>query len=263
MSAKTDPICLFAGHTIHQRFVPFGHRFSYRLDLVDIDLDALAEANQTSTLFSIDRSNLFSFRRTDHGDRSGTGLRAWAEEKLASAGVFLDGGAIRLLTFPRHAFYKFAPISVWRGYGPDGLLRGAIYEVNNTFGDSHSYVAAIDPDQSRHRHASEKRFHVSPFFDVTGTYKFTLREDAQNFSLLVESRDPTDAKAHLATLKGRKVPMNSGALMRIATTKPLSSLSVSLAIHWQAVILWLKGAKYHRRPKPPERAISIAKTEAG
>ena len=261
--SHSDPISLLAGHTVHQRFTPFEHRFSYRIDLVDIDVDALPAAGESSKLFSIDRPNLFSFKCADHGDRSGMKLRAWAEAKLHEAGIELAGGALRLLTFPRHAFYKFAPISIWRGYGPNGDLRGVIYEVNNTFGDSHCYVAALDSDETRHQHASDKRLHVSPFFDVSGQYKFTLREDEHSFKLLVESRDRSDSKAHIATLQGRKRPLNSGALMRLAITKPLSSLGVSLAIHWQALILLIKGAKYHRRPKPPEHALTVAKSDAG
>lgn len=261
MKPKTDPIYLLAGHTIHQRFIPFGHRFSYRLDLVDVDIDALSEADTKSALFSIDRPNLFSFKRADHGDRTGRDLRSWAEAKFDNANIKLDGGPVRLLTFPRHAFYKFAPISIWRGYGPSGDLRGVIYEVNNTFGDTHSYVAPLDPDTRRHRHESEKRLHVSPFFDVSGRYRFTLREDDNSFKLLVENRDPNEAKSHIATLQGQKRPLSSGALLKLALTKPFSSLGVSLAIHWQALILWMKGAKYHSRPKAPEPALSIAKPE--
>jgi len=31
---------------------------------------------------------------------------------------------------------------------------------------------------------------------------------------------------------------------------------VILKIHWQAVKLWIKGAKFYKKPKPPEVPIS-------
>ena len=129
---------LFRGHTTHQRSVPFTHRFKYSLSLIELDVDRLDDAARQSSLFSIDKPHLFSFRRRDHGERKDKDLRQWAERHFIEAGIDLEGGAVRLLTFPRHLFYKFAPISLWMGYGPDGELRGILYEVNNTFGETHT-----------------------------------------------------------------------------------------------------------------------------
>src|SRR6202008_4386235 len=122
-------------------------------------------------LFSVGRGNAISFHATDHGARNASvPLRLWAEARYAEAGIRLDGGAIRLITFPRVLGYGFAPISLWFGHGPGGELRGVIYEVHNTFGETHSYVSAFDTDV---RPEVDKEFHVSPFFDVSGRYRFT------------------------------------------------------------------------------------------
>ena len=110
-----SPLRLWKGHTLHQRSVPFEHRFKYGLALIDVDIDRLDAAHDQSVLFSIDRSNLFSFNRKDHGERKAGDLRPWAEAEFAKAGIDLNGGTIRLVTFPRHVFYKFAPISLWLG----------------------------------------------------------------------------------------------------------------------------------------------------
>lgn len=250
---------LFRGHTTHQRSVPFTHRFKYSLSLIELDVDRLDDAARQSSLFSIDKPNLFSFRRRDHGERKDKDLRQWAERHFIEAGIDLEGGAVRLLTFPRHLFYKFAPISLWMGYGPDGELRGILYEVNNTFGETHTYVAPT-PEPGRHRHLTEKVFHVSPFFDISGTYRFTLRVDGETLGLVIETLKD-GAQTHLATIKAEAYPATTPQFARLAITKPFSSFGVTLAIHWQALKLWLKGAKYHSKPKQSSLRTTIAQTE--
>lgn len=258
--ATGPAIRLLKGHTTHKRSIPFVHRFQYGLRLIEVDIDRLDEAGKASGLFSIERPNLFSFNRRDHGPRAKTPLRPWAEDQFAHAGIDLQGGTIRLITYPRHLFYKFAPISLWLGHGPDGNLRGILYEVNNTFGETHIY-AAPTPDAPHSRHATEKAFHVSPFFDVSGRYEFTLHDDDKKLSLIVATQTP-DGQQHMATIMARKHPLTTSGLLWITLTKPLNTLAVTLAIHWQALRLWVKGARYHSKPKQAEPRITIA-TQTG
>jgi len=239
--------------------MPFERRFSYGLFLIDLDIDRLDEVGRSSILFSVDKPNLFSFRRKDHGSREDSPLRPWAEDKFSQAGVYLDGGEIRLVTFARHWFYKFAPISLWFGHGPDGELRGVIYEVNNTFGETHAYVAAVR--DAREQHIADKRLHVSPFFDVTGKYRFTLRSPQDGLGVVVESL-VDDARVHMANIKARRLPVTSGGLLRTAVAKPFASLGVSLAIHWEAFQIWRRGAKYRSRPPLAESDTTCATSTA-
>ncbi|GAB5454985.1 MAG: DUF1365 domain-containing protein [Henriciella sp.] len=249
-------LSILKGHTVHQRSIPFVHRFKYGLALIDIDIDRLDEAAGQTACFNVDRSSLFSFNRKDHGARTAVPLRPWAETQFQNAGVQLDGGAIRLVTFPRHAFYKFAPISLWLGHGPDGALRGILYEVNNTFGETHTYVAAT-PDTSRHQHGTDKAFHVSPFFDISGTYEFTLKRSEDQLSLIVATKTKA-GQSHVATISAKSVPATNAAFISVALSKPLSTLGVTFAIHWQALKLWLKGAKYHSKPKQSSVRTTVA-----
>ncbi len=256
---QAPALSLMTGRTVHTRFVPYERRFAYGLCLIDIDIDRLGEASRTSPLFAVDRPALFAFRTADHGAKERGPLRPWAETTFAAAGIALDGGPVRLLTFPRHAFFKFAPISVWRGHGPDGRLRGVIYEVNNTFGERHCYVADIaGTNTARARHQADKSFHVSPFFGVDGRYRFTLRAgDPDRFSLLVETHHD-GARTHLATMQARAQPATSARLVRAAIGQPLASLGVLAAIHWEALWIWRRGARYHSKPAPPLSATTIA-----
>ncbi len=246
---------LFKGHTVHQRFSPVLHKFSYRLFLLDLDIDRLEEADSQSRLFSVNRTNIFSFRTRDHGNREDSTLRPWAEEMFSGVGIALDGGTIRLVTLARHLFYKFAPISLWFGYDSEGDLRGIIYEVNNTFGQSHSYVAKTDG--ARSRHIADKQLYVSPFFDVTGQYRFTLRAPDKRLSLVIENM-LDDERRHMATIKAHAADATDFAFLGAMVVRPLSSLGVTLGIHFEALRLWIKGARYRSNPGAPETSFTAA-----
>lgn len=241
---------LWFGRTVHRREAPFVRRFSYRIAMVEVDVDRLGEAGRMSRLLAIDRPAAVSLRQTDHGAKSpAVSLRRWAEARLAEAGVYLDSGPVRLVTFPRVLGYGFAPISVWLGYGPQEDLRGVIYEVHNTFGETHAYVSPFDGD--RIKMESEKEFFVSPFFDVDGRYRFTLRPPQEGqMGLVVENLGP-EGRRHVASLKMKASGVSGPAIVRWLVVMPLSGLGAMIAIHWQALCLLLKGAGY--RVKPPQR----------
>ncbi len=248
---------LYRGVTEHARFVPFERRFRYGITLVDLDIGRIDEAEAQTRHFRVGHRALFWLRPHDHGPRDGTDWRAWTETMLAAAGVDLQGGAVRLITFPRHAFYRFAPISLWTGYGPDGVLRGVVYEVNNTFGETHAYAAAVS-DTQRDVHEAEKSFHVSPFMAVDGAYRFTLRPPGDVLSLVVDNMD-ADTRTHMANIRARAVAATDAAFLRAAVASPFASLGVTFAIHWQAIKIMLSGGRYHRKPPPPAQPVTIAR----
>ena len=254
--SREPALRLYKGRTTHVRFTPFERRFNYRIFMIDIDIDRLSEASKSSWLFSVGRPNLFSFKRKDHGGRESTALRPWAESEFAKADITLNGGSIRLVTFPRGLFYKFAPISVWYGYGSEGDLRGVIYEVNNTFGETHCYIAKAGNGRSQHK--SNKNFHVSPFWDVTGQYRFTIHPIGKTMNVIVDSIVDGE-RIHMANIKAKALPATTGNFLKTAVTKPLSALGVTIGIHWEALWLWLRGAGYRSKPIPPEQRTTIAK----
>ncbi|HEX5008659.1 MAG TPA: DUF1365 domain-containing protein [Hyphomonadaceae bacterium] len=251
------PARLWFGRTTHTRMKPFQRSFTYRVAMLEIDIDRLDEASRLSHLFSVEQANVISFRPTDHGARvTGVPLRLWAEGRYAEAGIGLDGGAVRLVTFPRVLGYGFAPISLWFGYGPDGECRGVIYEVHNTFGETHSYVSAFYPADQRAM--GDKDFHVSPFWSVDGQYRFTLRHRGDALALIVENLG-VDGAMHVASLSARAQAMTSPAIGRWLATMPFSGIGVMIAIYWQALRLWLKGAQYHAKPEQRARRTTLAR----
>jgi len=78
---------LYVGEVMHARLKPIGHRFSYRVMSLLIDLDRLAEADRQSPLFGVNRAALYSFNEADHGARDGSPLRAYAQRCAAERGI--------------------------------------------------------------------------------------------------------------------------------------------------------------------------------
>jgi uncharacterized protein len=250
----TAPAWAYDALTTHVRYTPIKRAFAYRLFSLLLDIDRVGEVQ--TRLFSYNRANLFSFHDRDHGDRSGAPLRPWAERMFHEAGVEVTG-AIRLLAFPRILGFVFNPLSIFFGFDKADQLQGVIYEVNNTFGETHSYVFGVDEAEGLHRHEAAKRFHVSPFLDVHGAYKFSVSCPGDRFSLVVDNVAGGGIE-HRATLIARKVALTDGRLLRVFLTLPLMTIGVVAAIHWQALKIWLAGIAYRPKPAPPALPLTIA-----
>jgi uncharacterized protein len=240
---------LFRGRTVHARFGAVEHRLAYDIFQLLLDVDDLPATLKDLGWLKHNRFAPFAFYDRDHGDRSGAPLRPWVEARLGEAGVHVDGGPIRLLTFPRVLGFVFNPISVFFAYSTQGDLVGVIYEVNNTFGETHSYVAPASNHAIEH-HSADKVFHVSPFFDVSGRYAFTLRAPQDSLSLVID-KYKGEVRDHVATLKAKRLPLTDNALIKAFFAIPLLTLKVVAAIHYEALKLLVKGAIYHDKPAPP------------
>jgi DUF1365 family protein len=254
--------CLYLGSVMHRRLRPRMHRFRYRAFWTLIDLDELPRLASRLRLLSHNRFNLFSLHDADHGDGSATPLRVQAERRLAQAGIELDGGTIRLFCMPRTLGYGFNPISLYFCHRRSGGLAAIIYQVHNTFGERHAYVAPVEPGVEVIRHRCRKAFHVSPFMDMDMSYQFRLTVPDQHFDLAIGANQ--DGRGVLsACLTASRQPLGDMALLRAFATVPLVTTKVILAIHWEALQLWLKGMRLRNHPEPPAAKITRAVSSLG
>lgn len=253
---------LYAGSVFHRRFRPRGHYLKHSLFQLLLDLDELAALDRGLRLFSLGGFNLFSFRPADHGDGSGD-LRGWVERQTAEAGVDTVGGAIGLLAIPRVLGHAFNPISVYFCQDRSGALAALIYQVNNTFGERHSYVIAVeDPLAPVVRQVCEKRFHVSPFMDLEMTYQFAVQPPGEMVTVGVDASDAEGPKIATA-FSGERRALTDGALLRAFLGQPLMTLKVVAGIGWGALRLWTKGIAYRPKPAPPDEATTVVRGRLG
>ena len=250
------PGAIYSGTVTHRRLEPMGHRFRYRTYSLLVDVDRIDFLSARTKLLSHNRWNLFSIHDKDYGPRDGSPLRPWIDRNLAAAGIDLEGGTVRLLTFPRILGYTFNPLTIWFCHHSDGSLRAVLHEIHNTFGQNHSHLVPIDTaDALPLRHSFAKELHVSPFFDQEGTYTFTLRPPTERFSVSIDYR-VDDVRVLKATMATQRDPLTSRNLLRVFVTHPLLTLKVTAGIHWHALLLWAKGAKYRPVPQPPSHTVS-------
>ena len=258
MSAEGPKSRIYFGRVMHKRLRPFAHRFDYRVYAFLFDLDELERLDRELPGFSHNRGNLFSLRDRDHGPRDGGPLKPWAEAVCAGGGIDIEGGRVELLCLPRLLGYAFNPLSLWFCHDRAGTLQAVIYEVRNTFGEHHSYLIPLEaPDRpdAAFDQACDKGFYVSPFLPMEAAYRFRLRAPGRRLSVLIRQA-VREGEILLATWTGRRTPLNGVSLARALLLYPLLTFKITLAIHWQALWLWAKGAAYHRRPVPPKEPIS-------
>lgn len=257
---------LYFGKVMHKRLRPFVHQFTYRVFSLFVDLGELESLGRRLRIFSHNRWNLFSFHDRDHGPHDGRPLRPWIDRHLREAGIDLAGGPVRLLCYPRVLGYVFNPLTIWFCHHADGSLRALLYEVSNTFGESHSYLLPLPPGRDAEAaivQSAAKRFHVSPFIGMTSRYHFRLAQPGEKLIVAIRQEVPEGGQL-LARHSGRRRALTDRSLLLAFFAYPLMSLKVIGAIHWEALRLWWKGAKVMPHPPAPVEDVTIlppARTE--
>ena len=252
-SAPSAAASLYVGEVMHARLKPIAHRFTYRVFSLLVDLDRLDEAGQQSLLFSIGQFNLFSFNQADHGAGTKDGLRSCIRNLLHDAGVGPADGRILLWCYPRVLGFVFNPIAIFFCYDMAGDLRAVIYEVRNTFGDKHMYVAPVrrgELDPSGLRQTQAKLLFVSPFLDMPMTYRFRIHPPTDRLLIRILETDPV-GPILAATFRGARRELQSLQLLGLFFGLPLLTLKIVGAIHFEALRLFAKGLRPRSKPPPP------------
>jgi len=253
-AAEAPVLDILSGRTFHGREGAVSNAFTYSIDYLLVDAERPVRG---PWFFGRNRAAPVSLQDRDHGGARGAGQgAAWARAVLAAHGVPAEGRLL-LLAQPRVLGRVFNPVSFWLAMDRAGALRAVIAEVNNTFGDRHSYLCTLPGHRAITRHdilSAQKVFHVSPFQAVEGgyTFRFDVRED--RIGVWIDYRGP-EGRLY-ATLTGRRAPLTAGRLAWALLRRPFGAARVLGLIHWQALKLWLRGARFHRRPEPPAEEVT-------
>ena len=242
---------------VHRRLRPRASAFRYRVAYLCLGLEALESA--AGRWLSLDRRSLVSFRRADHGERDGSDLQVWLRRLLTEHDLSETcDGDVTLMTLPRMLGYVFNPVSFWFCRDRSGALRTVLCEVNNTFGESHCYLVhhddrrPIEPDAWLE---GRKVFHVSPFLPVEGGYRFRFRLDDARAHVDVNEA-PLERQAPSPESPARREALTDAGVLRRFLGNPTMTLAVVVRIHWQALHLLCKRARFHRKPAPPAELVT-------
>ncbi len=233
---------IYVGKITHTRLLPKKSQFRYSYFSLFLDIDKFETTLHKKCLIRFNRPGILSFYNRDHGQRDGRNIRRWVNQKLEKH-LMPSAERVFLLSFVRMYGLVFNPFSVYFCY-TNSVLSSIVYEVKNTFGDQVVYVRKVKIDKDgliRHQH--QKELFVSPFIDMDQTYHFSVKSPSDRLAIRIKQHGP-EGQTLIATQNGSAIELNNLNLLRCVLTQPLMTLKVIIGIHWEALLLYLKGIRY-------------------
>ena len=246
---------IYRGVVRHTRSGPREHSFRYRVHMFALDLEELPTAFDGRWLWSVERPNVFGYRRRDYLGDVRAPLEAAVRERVAEHLDRRPEGPITLVTQLRTFGYVFNPVSFYLCYDKTAEhLDAIVAEITNTpWGERHAYV--LDAAEARSEElASEycfrfdKDFHVSPIFDLNQVYEWRFRLQQERFTVSMTNHEGGEPVFY-AGFDGHRRPLTGRELARAAMLQPLQPLRMHAAIYWQAARLWMKRTPFFTHPK--------------
>ena len=209
-----------------------------------VDLDEINYLDRSISIFSHNKFNVFSFYDKDHGERDGGDLKEWVLTNISKFNIKGKIDKIKLLCYPRIFGYVFNPLSIFYCYENE-KLKAIFYEVKNTFNEQHTYIFKIK-DEKEIKQKCKKKFYVSPFMDMKTYYNFKLLNPNNKLSVFIKQSDKIGTIL-TASQTGEKKEFNFNQLLINFFKYPLMTIKIIISIHYEALLLWKKGAVYRKR----------------
>lgn len=267
---------LYRGSVAHRRPLAPTYQFRYGYTTLLVDLDRIDETVAALPALGHNRFAPVALYDRDHGPKDGSPLRPWIDGVLDRAGLPTRADRVLLMATPRVLGHAFNPLSIWFCLDTHGQAVAILAEVRNTFGEWHGYLLHDDgrPMPFPVRSEAAKQFHVSPFFPVEGSYRFRITAPGDHYTAVVQYHGAPDAalmrgadapaegghpKATTLRLsaihRARWEPLTNAALWQLALRLPPPGIRALAGIHWEALKIWLRGARYHPKPPRPTKEI--------
>ncbi|MDA0781540.1 MAG: DUF1365 domain-containing protein [Rickettsiales bacterium] len=250
---------IFNAKVMHKRLFPKVNGFTYGIYYIALPLEQLNEKSTALPDISINKYAYLSFYEKDHGSREGTNLELWIRKILKEHNINEHIKEIQLVCMPRVFGYVFNPVSFWLCFDKNEKLIAVLCEVNNTFGETHSYLC-YNKDMKEIKTddiiKTKKLFHVSPFLKREGGYKFRFSLNGNKLGIWIDFYDSEGKKQLITSLIGTLEPLTKESLRKAFYKHPLVTLKTIFLIHWQAIKLIIKGIKYIPKPKQLKDRIS-------
>ena len=251
--ATASASAIYDGWVRHRRHAPHAHAFRYRLCLLYMDLARIDELFAGRRWWSVTRRNLAQFRRSDYLGDPLVPLDQAVRARVLEATGTRPTGPICMLAHLRYFGHCFNPVSFYYCYSVDGnTLETIVAEITNTpWKERHSYVLSVNSAQAQGRvwhWRFDKAFHVSPFIGMQREYswRFTVPDETLRIHMDVGA----DAQREFdATLVLQRRAWNGAGLARVLLRYPLMTLRVVLAIHWQALLIFLRRNPVYDHPQ--------------
>ena len=251
---------IYTGLLQHARWKPAVHQFSYSVFMAYLDLDEIPELCSRSAFWSCAGFAPFWVRRKDYFGDHAVSLKQTVIDKVEQELGFLPKGPIRMLTNPRCFGLRMNPITLFYVFDAEGeQLDAVLAEVTNTPWDKR-HVYTLDYRQQSINQALDfsKVLHVSPFMQMQQKYRLKsnlpsedIRIRLQNFAISSAAQMEemgSERKTFEASLQLKRQECTGAVLNGLLWRFPWMTAKVFCGIYWQALKLWLKGAKFYSSP---------------
>lgn len=214
-----------------------------------LDLDELDQIDKTYHLITHNRFAPYEFRDEDHYHRGSLPIRESIKTFIKEQGLNTPIGKIHLLTHLRTWGHVFNPVSFYFVSDSKGCPLCSIAEVGNTFNEQKMYLLPAEANGSS-KASLAKQFYVSPFSDLDTTFHFRLTPPTNHLRLSINQSQNGETYFR-SVLSGHRSSLSDLRLALYTLRFPLLTLTIVSAIHWQALLLYLKKIPFRRKADNP------------
>jgi DUF1365 family protein len=162
---------------------------------------------------------------------------------------------ISLLTSVRTFGYVFNPVSFFYCFDALDKPLYCLAEIGNTFGEKKLFLLVND-GQGFFRGRRAKGFYISPFTSLEQELSFDLQTPDEHVNIAIDTMHGAEPIVR-SQMRGRRLLFTDMNLLRLTLRFPLASLRVISAIHWQAVLLWLKGTPFKNKEENLDQQTAV------
>ncbi|GAB4419893.1 MAG: DUF1365 domain-containing protein [Bacteriovoracaceae bacterium] len=211
-----------------------------------IDLDELDHLVSLSPIFSKEKFNAITFRRSDYHRPEIDNLKQAVYKTVEEKSGTKLSGPVRMLTHLRYFGYCMNPVTFYYCFDQQGLKVEAIMaEIENTpWGERFQYVHKVN---NNNNYQFEKIFHVSPFFPMDMRYEWKLTNPDEKLTIEMNSFRAGE-KQFNAYLSLKALGFSARNLNMCMLKFPFMTLKVIMGIYYQALRLWLKKVPFYSHP---------------
>lgn len=237
---------IYHGHVRHRRKTPRAHEFNYGLYMLYLDLDELPTLFDGRMLWSHERRNLYSFRRSDYLGPADVPLDEAVRDVVERNSGTRPTGPVRMLTQLRSFGYVFNPVTFYYCFDEAGKVDSVVAEITNTpWGERHRYVLRAAGGPLRFDFGKE--FHISPFMGMDVDYEWRFSEPGELLAVHMRNLEQGDRTLDV-TMRLERRPFTARELARAALKHPAMTVKVVAGIYWQALRLYLKRTPFFPHP---------------
>lgn len=239
---------LCKGVVWHKRLTATPHQFSYKLNMWLIELSQLQSLNTNSRLVNMAKMALYRFKPAKylkyHLDNSND-ILAKIKSQMSMLGIELSGAEkILFLGQLSNCGLYFSPLNLYFFY-IDGSCRHILAEVSNTPWNERYYYLL---DATKEQIISDKKFHVSPFFNLQQQYRWTFKLENTHLKFTIDSYE-NNKHVFTAGYSSELIDIKSTKAKLAILRQPFSVYKIVLGIYFEALRLWLKRVPFVAHPR--------------